>query len=81
MKEITSIHSNKIIIYLISQNGFYLQGNKFKTCDDVIKIILHTPSTEVECVALFCLGDQLPPPCGPHHVILAAGPVLWSWSH
>ena len=39
------------------------------------KIIIHSPSNEVECVALLCPGDQLPPPCGVHPVILAVGPV------
>ena len=43
----------------------------------MIKITIHVPrSTEVECVAPLCPGDQLPPPCGGHHVILAVGPVL-----
>ena len=37
---------------------------------------IHHPSTEVECVALLYPGDQLPPPGGPHLVILAVSVVL-----
>ena len=52
-----------------------LQGYKFKACYDIKKIITNSPSTEVECVALLCPGDQLPPPCGFHPLILAVGAV------
>ena len=62
-------------ILLSSQNECYLQGYKFKACYDIIKIIIHSPSTEVECVTPLCPGDQLSPPCGPHLVILALGPM------
>ena len=41
----------------------------------MINCSIHIPSTEVECVAPLCPGDQLPPPCGAHP-ILAVGPVL-----
>ena len=53
-----------------------LHGYKFKACYDIINPTIHSLSTEMECVALLCPGDQLQPPCGPHNVILAAGVVL-----
>ena len=51
-----------------------LQGYKFKTCYDFIKLIIHLLSTEVECVAPLCLSNQLPPPCGVH-IMLTVGVV------
>ena len=51
-------------------------GYKFKTCYDMMKPTIHSPSTEVESVALLCPGDQLPPSCGPHKVILDVGLML-----
>ena len=51
-------------------------GYKFKTCYDSIKITIHSPCTEVECVTPLCPGDQLPPPCGDHQFRLAVGVVL-----
>ena len=62
-------------ILLSSQNECYLQGYKFKACYDSIKVIIHCPSTKVECVTQLCPGDQLPPPCGVHPCILAVGVV------
>ena len=53
-----------------------LQGYKFETGYDIVIITIHTLSTEVEGVPPLCPGDQLPPPCGCHPVILAVGPVL-----
>ena len=50
-------------------------GYKLKTCYDAIKSTTHCCSTEVECVAPLCPGDQLPPPCGDHQFRLAVGPV------
>ena len=41
----------------------------------MIKHFIHYQSTDVECVSTLCPGDQLPPPCGPHRVILAVGVV------
>ena len=52
-----------------------LQGQKFKTCYDNSKLIIHSTSTDVKCVALLCPGDQLSPPCGDHPLILAVGVV------
>ena len=43
-------------------------GYKFKTCYDMIKCTLYSPSPEVECVAPRCPGDQLPPPNGGHPI-------------
>ena len=42
----------------------------------MMKPTIHSPSTEVESVALLCPGDQLSPPCGAHCLILAVGVVL-----
>ena len=50
-------------------------GYKLKTCYDLVKITMHYNSTEVECVAPLCPGDQLPPPCGGDPVRLAVGVV------
>ena len=40
-----------------------------------MKCTTHSCSTEVECVSPRCLDDQLPPPCGVHHIRLAVGVV------
>ena len=53
----------------------FSDGYKFKTCYDSIKITIHSPSTKVECVAPLCPGDQLPRPCGGHHIRPAVGVV------
>ena len=66
---------NHLPILLDGQNKCYLQGYKFKACYNIPNVTIHSPCTKVECVALLCPGDQLPPPCGPHPVILAVGGV------
>ena len=61
----------------------FLQRYKFKACYDIENhilirkkiIIRHCLNTEVESVAPLCPGDQLPPSCGGHPVILAEGVV------
>ena len=54
----------------------FSNGYELKTCYDIVKFTLHPPSAKVEGVSPLCPGDQLPPPCGGHHVILAVGDVL-----
>ena len=53
-----------------------LQGYKLKTCYNSIKSTPHYCSTEVEGIAPLCPGDQLPPPCGLHQVILTVALML-----